>query len=90
MPMGGWLRRGMSWGFLTIAIVIHLNFILSLSSGMLNWLFYDTKYLVGQGADFFSYYQAGHNVLNGLDPYTIPADLAVPYLYPFRYLPYFL
>ncbi|MHA1934607.1 MAG: glycosyltransferase family 87 protein [Candidatus Thorarchaeota archaeon] len=56
---------------------------------MLNSLFYDTNYLVGQGADFFSYYQAGHNVLNGLDCYTIPDSPVVPYLYQYRYLPYF-
>jgi len=87
--MVGRLRRGLSWTFLTIAIVIQIQFILSLGTGWLNSLFYDTQYLVGQGADFFSYYQAGHNVLNGLDVYTIPDTLAVPYLYPFRYLPYF-
>ncbi|MBY8998891.1 MAG: DUF2029 domain-containing protein, partial [Candidatus Thorarchaeota archaeon] len=89
MYMEGWLRKWMSWGFLTIAIVIHAVFISSLGTGMLNSLFYDTNYLVGQGADFFSYYQAGHNVLNGLDCYTIPDSLVVPYLYPYRYLPYF-
>jgi hypothetical protein len=84
-----WIQRWMSWGFLTIAIVIHVGFVSSLVTGMLNSLFYDTQYLVGQGADFFSYYQAGHNALNGLDCYTIPDSLAVPYLYPYRYLPYF-
>ncbi|TFG98851.1 MAG: hypothetical protein E4H14_20610, partial [Candidatus Thorarchaeota archaeon] len=55
----------------------------------MNSFFYDTQYLVGQGADFFSYYQAGNNVLNGLDVYIIPDPLAVPYLYRYRYLPYF-
>ena len=89
MPMEGWLRRWLSWGFLTIAILIQVAFISSLGTGMLNPLFYDTKYLVGQGADFFSYYQAGHNVLNGLDPYALPNPLVVPYLYLYRYLPYF-
>lgn len=87
--MVGRMQRAFGWAFLTIAIVIHLNFILSLLSGLFNQLFYDTWYLVGQAPDFFSYYQAGHNILNGLDPYVIPIDLAVPYLYPFRYLPYF-
>ncbi len=89
MPMGGWIRRWMSWSFLTIAIILHVIFISSLWTGTLNSLFYDTKYIVGQGADFFSYYQSGHNVLNGLDVYTIPDSLIVPYLYPYRYLPYF-
>ena len=87
--MAGRLRRGISWGFLTIAIVIQLQFIFSLGTGWLNSFFYDTQYLVGQGADFFSYYQAGNNVLNGLDVYIIPDPLAVPYLYRYRYLPYF-
>ena len=56
---------------------------------MLNPLFHDSKYLLGQGADFFAYYQAGNNVLNGLTCYEIPDSLIVPYLYPYRYLPYF-
>ncbi|MGY5859009.1 MAG: glycosyltransferase family 87 protein [Candidatus Thorarchaeota archaeon] len=87
--MVGRLRRGLGWGFLTVAIVIQIQFIFSLETGWLNSLFYDTQYLVGQGPDFFSYYQAGNNILNGIDVYTIPDPLAVPYLYPFRYLPYF-
>lgn len=87
--MVGRLQRGIGWTFLTVAIIIHLNLIISLVSGSFNHLFYDTWYLVGQSPDFFSYYQAGNNVLNGLDPYIIPNELAVPYLYPFRYLPYF-
>ncbi|MHA1136086.1 MAG: glycosyltransferase 87 family protein [Candidatus Thorarchaeota archaeon] len=74
---------------MTIAIVIQLQFLFSLDTGWLNSLFYDTQYLVGQGPDFFSYYQAGNNVLNGIDVYAIPDPLAVPYLYRFRYLPYF-
>ncbi len=78
-----------SWFFLVVSIIIHFLFIVSLGTGLLNSFFYDTRYLVGQGADFFSYYQAGHNVLNGVDCYTIPDTLVVPYLYPYRYLPYF-
>ena len=87
--MGGWFRNWMSWVFLTIAIIIHIAFIVSLWTGLLNPLFYDTNFLVGQGADFFSYYQAGNNVLNGVDVFTVPDSPVVPYLYPFRYLPYF-
>ena len=74
---------------MTIAIVIQLQFIFSLRTEWLNALFYDTQYLVGQGSDFFSYYQAGNNVLNGLDVYAMPDSLVVPYLYSYRYLPYF-
>ena len=87
--MGGWFRNWMSWVFLTIAIIIHIAFIVSLWTGLLNPLFYDTNFLVGPGADFFSYYQAGNNVLTGVDVFTVPDSPVVPYLYPFRYLPYF-
>jgi len=86
--VGGW-RRSLSWIFLTVTIIIQVQFIFSLVTGWLNSFFYDTQYLVGQGADFFSYYQAGHNVLNGLDCYALPDPLVVPYLYVYRYLPYF-
>ncbi|MGD9397669.1 MAG: glycosyltransferase family 87 protein [Candidatus Thorarchaeota archaeon] len=89
MPMEGWERRWISWGFLIVSIVFHIGFILSLWTGALNSLFYDTQYLLGQGADFFSYYQEGYNVLNGLDCYAEPDIQVVPYLYPYRYLPYF-
>jgi len=87
--MKGWLWKWTSLVFLTIAITIQIQFVFSLWTGTLNFLFYDTRYLVGQAADFFSYYQAGHNILNGIGCYTIPDPLAVPYLYPYRYLPYF-
>ena len=89
MSMREWLRKWMSWGFLVIALAIYVIFNISLRNGTLNELFYDTNFLVGQGADFFSYYQAGNNALNGINVYTVPDSLAVPYLYPFRYLPYF-
>ena len=89
VSMGERLRKWMSWGFLVTALAIYVIFNLSLRNGMLNAFFYDTNFLVGQGADFFSYYQAGNNALNGINVYTIPDSLAVPYLYPFRYLPYF-
>ncbi|MFW9963968.1 MAG: glycosyltransferase family 87 protein [Candidatus Sifarchaeia archaeon] len=79
----------MSWAFLMITTLIHIGFILSLWTGMLNPFFHDTEYLLGQGADFFAFYQAGNNVLNGLSCYEIPDSLVVPYLYPYRYLPYF-
>ena len=55
--------------FLYIAITIHFIFILSLIFGFLNCLFYDSTYRLGQGSDFYAFYQAGHNVLVGLSPY---------------------
>ncbi|MFX1561360.1 MAG: hypothetical protein ACFFBL_12290 [Promethearchaeota archaeon] len=87
--MEGWAQRWMSWSFLTISIILHAIFISSLWTGILNPLFHDTEYLLGQGADFFAFYQAGNNILNGLSCYEIPTSLSVPYLYPYRYLPYF-
>ncbi|TFF94512.1 DUF2029 domain-containing protein [Candidatus Thorarchaeota archaeon] len=87
--MEGRTREWMSWCFLVITVIIHGMFISSLWTGALDSLFHDTQYLVGQGADFFAFYQAGHSVLNGLDCYVVTDPLAVPYLYPYRYLPYF-
>ncbi|MHA2076893.1 MAG: glycosyltransferase family 87 protein [Candidatus Thorarchaeota archaeon] len=79
----------MSWGFLTIAILIHLLFIASLWTGMLNQFFHDTRYIIDQGIDFFAFYQAGNNALNGVDIYSFPDPLTVPYMFPYRYLAYF-
>jgi hypothetical protein len=87
--MGGGVRGWMSWIFLTISILIHLLFIVSLWTGILNTFFHDTRYIIDQGIDFFSFYQAGNNVLNGLDCYVRPDPLAVPYMFPYRYLSYF-
>jgi hypothetical protein len=88
-PMEGWVKKWLSWAFLATAVAVHCVFLSSLWTGVLNSLFYDTNYLLGQGADFFSYYQAGSNVLNGLDCYAHPSIPSVPYFYTYRYLPYF-
>jgi hypothetical protein len=58
-------------------------------TGTLNQLFHDTRYIIDQGIDFFAFYQAGNNVLNGIDCYSVPDPLIVPYMFPYRYLPYF-
>lgn len=80
----------LSKGFLIGATIIHLIFILSLFYGFLNPLYYDSSYGIGQGADFFAYYQAGYNLINGLSPYhNIPGYNIVPYAYGYRYLPFF-
>jgi hypothetical protein len=68
------------------AVAIHVVALMSLLSGWLDPLFNDAINRIGQGADFFAVYGAGHNVLHGQSVYT-PADGAVPYAYPFRYLP---
>ena len=76
--------------FLIIAFAIHIVFILSLILGFLNPLFHDSTYRLGQGADFYAFYQAGYNILLGLNPYEkIPGYVVVPYSYNYRYLPFF-
>lgn len=87
--MGDRVKGWLSWGFLIFTIVIHFVFISSLWTGILNPLSHDTRYITAQGIDFFAFYQAGSNVLNGLDCYAIPDPLTVPYMFPYRYLPYF-
>ncbi|MFX1394328.1 MAG: glycosyltransferase family 87 protein, partial [Promethearchaeota archaeon] len=65
-------------------------FILSLVFGFLNPFFYDSSYRLGQGADFYAFYQAGYNIIVGLNPYEkIPGYIVVPYSYNYRYLPFF-
>lgn len=75
--------------FLIIAICIHLLFLLSLIFGFLNPFFHDSKYRLGQGSDFFAIYQAGYNVLFGLNPYEkVDGYYIVPYSYDFVYNPF--
>jgi len=84
------------WIAVVLAGCIHLLFLASLSNGllvrlgggMLNPLFNDAMHRLGQGCDFFAVYQAGHNLLNGVNIYVYStANQVVPYAYPFRYLP---
>ncbi|MFW9813434.1 MAG: glycosyltransferase 87 family protein [Candidatus Thorarchaeota archaeon] len=71
------------------SILVHSVFIVSLFTGTLDPLFHDTRYILDKGIDFFAFYQAGHNVLNGIDCYAVPDPLTVPYMFPYRYLAYF-
>ena len=87
--MDGRMQKWTSRVFLLFALVIHLTFVTSLWTGLLDELFHDTKYLLGQGADFFAFYQAGNNILNGISCYATPSSPVVPFFYPYRYLPYF-
>ena len=76
--------------FLIIAIGIHLLFLFSLIFGFLNPFFHDSTYRLGQGSDFFAFYQAGYNLLFGLNPYEkYTGYIVVPYSYNYRYLPFF-
>lgn len=76
--------------FLITALGIHVLFIFSLIFGFLNPLFYDSTHRLGQAADFYAFYQAGYNILFGLNPYDKVAGYnIVPYSYNYRYLPFF-
>ncbi len=68
------------------AVAVHVVGLISLLSGWLDPLFNDAVNRLGQGADFFAVYGAGHNLLDGKSVYA-PSDGGVPYAYPFRYLP---
>ena len=79
----------LSRAFLIIALTIHIIFILSLIFGFLNPLFHDTSSRLGQGSDFFAIYQAGYNILVGLNPYEVKKGyMVVPYSYDFVYHPF--
>ena len=73
---------------LPIALALHLVALASLHFGYLNPLFNDAENRLGQGSDFFAIYQAGHNFLHGVSVYAPASHPAVPYDYPFRYLPF--
>ena len=70
-----------------LAVSLHIAALTSLELGFLNPFFNDAENRLGRGADFFAVYQAGHNFLSGVSVYT-PGAEAVPYAYPFRYLPF--
>jgi len=79
---------------LICAVVVHALFLGSLvhPSHFLNPLFPEGTHNLGQGSDFFAFYQAGRYVLEGRDIYQRPMDDAarvVPYGYFYRYLPLF-
>ncbi|MFX1383363.1 MAG: glycosyltransferase family 87 protein [Promethearchaeota archaeon] len=79
----------LSKSFLIIAFSIHIIFILSLIFGFLNPIFHDSTYRLGQGADFYAIYQAGYNVIFGLNPYEkVDGYNVVPYSYNFIYHPF--
>jgi hypothetical protein len=73
---------------LVLGIAVHLVFFSSVSLGFLNPLADDTMHRRGQGVDFYSVYQAGRNVIDGVNIYAQkPEHVVVPYHYPYRYHP---
>jgi len=75
--------------FFIFALCVHIFLVFSLIFQYLNPFFYDCGYVPGQGADFFAFYQAGYNVIFGLNPYNVyPGYHSVPYNYIFFYHPF--
>ncbi len=76
-------------GFLLAAgVAIHLVMFSSLSLKFLNPLADDSTHRRGQAVDFYSVYQAGRNVIDGISIYAEkPERFVVPYDYPYRYHP---
>jgi hypothetical protein len=70
------------------AILAHVSFLLSLTTGWLNPLFNDSMHRFGPGCDFFSIYAAGVKARLGESTFTIGGHVEqVPYAYAFRYAP---
>lgn len=82
-------KRFAPWVIFLLAVAVHCSFLASLKSGFLDGLFNDSTHRGGKGADFFQFYQSGHNLLHGKSIYKIDyADIAVPYFYPNHYPPF--
>lgn len=83
-----------SYFFLILAIAVHLTMLASwrqVWQGLLVPLFFDAQILSGgRGLDFYAVYQAGSNILHGVDVYEADPALiphSTPHFTPFRYLP---
>lgn len=74
-----------------LGIVLHLLFLTSLKTHVLNSFFCDATHRAGQASDFFTHYQASHNYWQGKSFYTnltSQANKVVPYCYEFfRFFP---
>lgn len=72
--------------------LLHLLFLVSLPTGILNPLFVESNEGLKQASDFFGIYQAGANLVGGhsiydSDNYRNEAPRRVPFFYFYRYLP---
>ena len=72
--------------------LLHLLFLVSLPTGILNPLFVEANEGLKQASDFFGIYQAGANLVGGhsiydSDGYRNEAPRRVPFFYFYRYLP---
>lgn len=79
----GFSTEELVWAF---AFLLHALFWLSLRTHWLVPLFNDSVHRFGPGADFFALYQAGYSAMRGQSIYSF-TETAIPYAYPFRYLP---
>lgn len=83
------LTRFAPAALVSLGILVHLLFLVSLKTGWLAPLFEDTMHRFGPGCDFFSIYAAGVKARFGESVYTIGGHVAtVPYAYAFRYAPF--
>ncbi len=85
------IRRSIEAGrpVLLTGILFHGCVVLSLQWGFLNPLFDDAVHRSGQGVDFYSVVQAGHNLSDGVSIYSLkPVEQIVPYYNPYRYHPF--
>jgi tetratricopeptide (TPR) repeat protein len=61
------------------ALAIQVCFWISLHNGMLDGFFNDTMHRVGQGGDFYQFYQAGANLVRGESIYQYEESPDIPY-----------
>ncbi len=69
------------------SICIHLLFLVSLTNGILDPLFNASSHRIGQGADFYQFYQAGRSLVQGMSIYQHIDPSSLPYGPSFRYPP---
>ena len=69
------------------ALAVHVLFISSLSTGLLDPLFNDTTHRGAAGSDFFVIYKAGRNLYRGESPYRIDPREPPRSWGDYRYLP---
>ncbi|MCA9729712.1 MAG: DUF2029 domain-containing protein, partial [Candidatus Eisenbacteria bacterium] len=79
-------------GVFVLGVLVHLFFLTSLRTHVLDPLFPEASQGYGHASDYFGIYQAGQNLLDGLSiydsgDYRHEAQPRVPYYYFYRYLP---
>jgi len=77
---------------LILALAFHFSLVVSKGGGIWNrWTFDSVATHGRRGWDFYAVYQAGHNLLTGVDVYEMAPhriQVVVPWYTPYRYLPF--